>query len=163
MANRATSVHAICQFCQLEAVATFTCIGYATRSDTRQLTRRGEDAGMVDDRRLSKSSSISHLLMSHLQLATTTLGLHLSPSIAQAHLSSLLNLNHESDLLPTLRILLSSPPDLSNSSITRLDRRSEPRTILLDTSRVSATDELNKCMGTGVPGVETVDDNTTEA
>lgn len=99
-----------------------------------------------------------------LQLTTTNiLRLHLRPSITQAHLTRLLDLDLESDLLPTFTIFFSRSPNLRDSDITGLDRRSESCSIFFDTRRISASDQLDEGMSACVPRVEPMNDDTTEA
>lgn len=90
---------------------------------------------------LTKGDYVHCLL---LQLAASILGLHLGATVTETYLTSLLDLDLESDVFPSLAVLVSSPPDLSDGSITRLDRRSKTGSILFDTCWVSATNELHE-------------------
>jgi len=118
-------------------------------------------------RNKNKTSSIRRKYTIHISSQLTPHRLllpnnpHLRPTITQANLPTL-HTGHKPHTLPSLRILLPSPPNLRNKTIARLDRRREPRRKLSQIRRIATAQQLQQPAGRGVPRVQAVQDRAAE-
>jgi hypothetical protein len=77
---------------------------------------------------------------------------HLRSAVTQANLPAL-HAGHKPHTLPTLSIFLTSPPHLRDQTVTRLNRRCEPRRKLSQIRWIATAKQLQQAMSRGVPRV----------